>query len=261
MADDDGGGAYEPQLETTGDAAADSDAVRRLCESKPAQNLSIGGAGLGLSFNFLDADTTKSCLVALSSSIRSQAGSMEAMRGDVHAAMVASGAGGKDHLELEGLRERLRELEGALTNLAQNVQGFTEEQPEEEPLVEEVEAPPPEPLESEEEKAARLAAAADRRAAAAAAADARLLLEEEEAKRRAAEIEALEAKYESERLAAEEKHKTMRAARAGKRRRPSRPFPLVSADSWTSDHLSERSRRVDAFYGTRARGTLTLKRR
>jgi hypothetical protein len=38
-------------------------------------------------------------------------------------------------------------------------------------------------------------------------------------------------------------------------------FPLVSADFWTSDHLSERSRRVDAFSGTRARGTLTLKRR
>ena len=38
-------------------------------------------------------------------------------------------------------------------------------------------------------------------------------------------------------------------------------FPLVSADFWTSDHRSERSRRVDAFSGTRARGTLTLKRR
>jgi hypothetical protein len=38
-------------------------------------------------------------------------------------------------------------------------------------------------------------------------------------------------------------------------------FPLVLADLWTSDHLSERSRSVDAFSGTRARGTLTLKRR
>ena len=38
-------------------------------------------------------------------------------------------------------------------------------------------------------------------------------------------------------------------------------FPLVLADFWTSDHLSERSRSVDAFSGTRARGTLTLKRR
>jgi len=38
-------------------------------------------------------------------------------------------------------------------------------------------------------------------------------------------------------------------------------FPLVSADFWTSDHLSGRSRSVDAFVGTRARGTLTLKRR
>ena len=37
-------------------------------------------------------------------------------------------------------------------------------------------------------------------------------------------------------------------------------FPLVSADLWTSDHLSERSRSVDAFPGTRARGTLMLKR-
>ena len=37
-------------------------------------------------------------------------------------------------------------------------------------------------------------------------------------------------------------------------------FPLVSADSWTSDRLSERSRSMDAFSGTRARGTLTLKR-
>ena len=37
-------------------------------------------------------------------------------------------------------------------------------------------------------------------------------------------------------------------------------FPLVSADFWTSDHLLERSRSVDAFLGTRARGTLTLKR-
>ena len=38
-------------------------------------------------------------------------------------------------------------------------------------------------------------------------------------------------------------------------------FPLVSAGFWTSDHLSERSRSVNAFPGTRARGTLTLKRR
>ena len=38
-------------------------------------------------------------------------------------------------------------------------------------------------------------------------------------------------------------------------------FPLVLANSWTSDHLSERSRSVDVFSGTRARGTLTLKRR
>jgi len=37
-------------------------------------------------------------------------------------------------------------------------------------------------------------------------------------------------------------------------------FPLVSADSWTGDHLSERSRSVDVFTVTRARGTLTLKR-
>ena len=37
-------------------------------------------------------------------------------------------------------------------------------------------------------------------------------------------------------------------------------FPLVSADFWTSDHLSERSRSVDALSGTRARGTLMLKR-
>ena len=36
--------------------------------------------------------------------------------------------------------------------------------------------------------------------------------------------------------------------------------PLVLADFWTSDHPSERSRSVDAFSGTRARGTLTLKR-
>ena len=38
-------------------------------------------------------------------------------------------------------------------------------------------------------------------------------------------------------------------------------FPLVLADFWTSDHLLERPRSVDAFFGTRARGTLTLKRR
>ena len=35
--------------------------------------------------------------------------------------------------------------------------------------------------------------------------------------------------------------------------------PLVSADFWTSDHLLERPRSVDAFSGTRARGPLTLK--
>ena len=38
-------------------------------------------------------------------------------------------------------------------------------------------------------------------------------------------------------------------------------FPLVSADFWTSDHLSERSRSAGAVSETRARGTLTLKRR
>ena len=38
-------------------------------------------------------------------------------------------------------------------------------------------------------------------------------------------------------------------------------FPLVSADFWTSDHLSERSRSVGAVSETRARGTLMLKRR
>ena len=59
------------------------------------------------------------------------------------------------------------------------------------------------------------------------------------------------------------------ASRAGARgadgdeapRGRSRKGPIVSADFWTSDHLSERSRSVDAFSGTRARGTLTLKRR
>ena len=38
-------------------------------------------------------------------------------------------------------------------------------------------------------------------------------------------------------------------------------FPLASADFWTSDHLSERSRSVGAVSETRARGTLTSKRR
>ena len=38
-------------------------------------------------------------------------------------------------------------------------------------------------------------------------------------------------------------------------------FPLVLADFWTTDRLSERSRSVDALPGTRARGRLTLKRR
>ena len=38
-------------------------------------------------------------------------------------------------------------------------------------------------------------------------------------------------------------------------------YPLVSADIWTSGHPSERSRSVDAFSGTRARETVTLKRR
>ena len=38
-------------------------------------------------------------------------------------------------------------------------------------------------------------------------------------------------------------------------------FPLVLADFWTSDHLLEQSRSVDVFSVTRARGTLTLKRR
>ena len=38
-------------------------------------------------------------------------------------------------------------------------------------------------------------------------------------------------------------------------------FPLVSADFWTDDHLSERSRSVGAVSETRACGTLTLKRR
>ena len=38
-------------------------------------------------------------------------------------------------------------------------------------------------------------------------------------------------------------------------------FPLVLADFWTSDHLSERSRSVNVVSGTRARGTAKLKRR
>jgi len=38
-------------------------------------------------------------------------------------------------------------------------------------------------------------------------------------------------------------------------------FPLVLADFWTGDHLSERSRSVDVDFGSRARGTPTLKRR
>ena len=37
-------------------------------------------------------------------------------------------------------------------------------------------------------------------------------------------------------------------------------FPLVSADFWTGDHISKRSRSVDAFSGTIASGTLMLKR-
>ena len=38
-------------------------------------------------------------------------------------------------------------------------------------------------------------------------------------------------------------------------------FPLVSADFWTSDHLSERSRSMYIVPRTRARGTAKLKRR
>ena len=38
-------------------------------------------------------------------------------------------------------------------------------------------------------------------------------------------------------------------------------FPLVSADLWTSDRLSGWPRSVNAFPGTRAQATLTLKRR
>ena len=38
-------------------------------------------------------------------------------------------------------------------------------------------------------------------------------------------------------------------------------FPLVSANFWTSDHVSERSRSVHVFPGTRARGPPTWKRR
>ena len=38
-------------------------------------------------------------------------------------------------------------------------------------------------------------------------------------------------------------------------------FPVVSADFWTSDHLSERFRSMDVVSGTRARGTSKLKRR
>ena len=206
-------GAYTAVLETTGDVAKDSDAVRKLCETMPAQALSIGGSGgFGLDLRFLDADTTKSCLVALSSSIRAQHGTMESMKRDVHEAMVASGAGGKDHLELESLRERLKEMESALTNLAQNVQGFSEEpvvEGEEEGAFAEEEPPPAVQEETEEERAARLALAADRAAAADAAADARAALEDAEAVRRAAEIEALEAKHEEARRATEEQHRQM----------------------------------------------------
>ena len=38
-------------------------------------------------------------------------------------------------------------------------------------------------------------------------------------------------------------------------------FPLVLADLWTSDHLSERSRSMDVVSRTRARGTAKFKRR
>ena len=38
-------------------------------------------------------------------------------------------------------------------------------------------------------------------------------------------------------------------------------FPLVLADFWTSDHLSERSRSMTVVSRTRARGTAKMKRR
>ena len=66
-----------------------------------------------------------------------------------------------------------------------------------------------------------------------------------------------EAKKQAKLDAGQEKRATFPTSKA----HISAVFPLVSADFWTSDHLSERSRSVDAFSGTRARGTLTLKRR
>ena len=69
---------------------------------------------------------------------------------------------------------------------------------------------------------------------------------------------------------ADENRKPPPAAEQCAQQRPGHPnfkgsylgrFPLVLADFWTSDHLSERSRGMDVVSRTRARGTSKLKRR
>ena len=205
--------AFESMITLSDNVFADAAAVKSLCEREPAQHLRIGGGAFSLDLKVLGADATKSCLVALSSSMTSQHETIEEMRGDVREALVASGAGGRDHLDAEAMRAKMRELEAALTNLAQNVQGFTEEEQggdggeEEDSLVDDAEsfvAPLPEPEEDAAAVAEAAAAREDRRTAADAATGARVFLDELDAADRRSELEALEHKHaEAQRLAAE----------------------------------------------------------
>ena len=97
---------------------ADAQAVADLCAAATPKFLSLstgGGATLQLDLRVLDADTIKSCFTALVTTIKTQSEQLATMK-------TALEAG-----DSSAMAAQIKELESALINLAQNVQGFTED--------------------------------------------------------------------------------------------------------------------------------------
>lgn len=119
--------SFNNKIILTGDPLHDARAVRSLCYDKAPQQLSLLTQERNVSLQLLDADTIKSCFITLVSTIETHSEEMGTVRESLDA--LCAGLGHQRSEEISELQRTVTTLQAALNNLAQNVQGFTEEDP------------------------------------------------------------------------------------------------------------------------------------
>lgn len=117
--------SFDNKIILTGDPLHDVRAVRNLCYVKAPQQLSLLTQERNVSLQLLDADTIKSCFITLVSTIETQSQEIGTVRESLDA--LCGGLGTRTKEEISELQRTVTTLQAALNNLAQNVQGFTEE--------------------------------------------------------------------------------------------------------------------------------------